>query len=292
MDSRNVRNFLKTIQQKSGLRLSKARPGVSIPQRTFLKVGKRTVGRSKHYDEFSDRDSQLEPSFYEEAEAVTVADTPFSHLALSDEEISEPTVPVRFTSDGFAEEVDDEAESAEKEPLEAMPLPYKMGATEAGSAFAEIIARVEEFSCVSRPSAIRYVTRGTVLKVSSLPSIVDFAADVCIVARKCLSPAMYRAFIEIYFEGLGAEAHRIPEAAQMAIQTRCGLAWKKAGLLPFGKYWSTRVKTENIRAVSFEIVPDARETRNKRRRDRHAYNKKRNAGNQRDDRITTYMAAA
>jgi len=206
-----------------------------------------------------------EEDFFSEANTITVEDTPFSQLELSDEEIEAPTVAVRFDGDSFAEQVDDE-QVQEAEPLEPMPLPFKLGVTEAGSSFAETIARVQELSYVSRPSAIRYVTRGAALKVSSLPSLVDYLADVQIVARKCLSPALYRTFIEIYFEGFGAEAHRIPEAVQLAIHTRCGLAWKKAGLLPFGKYWSTRVKTEGIRAMSFEIVADARETRNKRRR--------------------------
>jgi len=226
-----------------------------------------------------------EEDFFSEANAVSVADTPFSELELSDEERSEPTVAVRFNSEGFAEEVSDEELEGKVDPLEPMPLPFKQGATEAGSAFAETIARVQELSCISKPSAIRYVTRGAVLKVSSLPSVVDFAADVCVVARKCLSPALYRVFIEIYFQGFGAEAHRIPEAVQTAIQTRCGLAWKKAELLPFGQYWSTRVKLENIRAVSFEIVPDARETRNARRRARRNTAK-------RAATITTWSAAA
>src|SRR5258706_201249 len=102
------------------------------------------MGRSYSGIDWAERDEQLQPDFFSDAEAISVDDTAASALPISvsgkekqeaTEELEAPTVAVRFDSDGFAEEVDDEgAEFAEEEPLEAMPLPYKMGVTAWGSA--------------------------------------------------------------------------------------------------------------------------------------------------------------
>jgi len=233
-------------------------------------------------DDWTDRDAQLTPEFFSDTQAVAVADTPYSQLDLSDEEQSEPTVPVRFDADGIAEQVDDEAEDVESEPLELMPLPRNVGATVWGSVFAEIHARAFDLAHYSKVTATRYIQSGSDKKISCLPSTVDFLADCQIIARKVLSPSLYRVWQEIYWQGFGENAHRVPEAVQLAIQLRCGTAFKKAGLLPFHIYWNVRTKPEKLCAVSFEIVPDARETRNKRRR---AARKARPV-------ISTYKAAA
>jgi len=216
----------------------------------------------------------MNPDFYGDAAAISVDDTAASALPISvsgkekqeaTEEIEAPTVAVRFDGDGFAVEVDDEAESAAEEPVEAMPLPHKIGVTEWGSAFAEVHSRARNLENHSKVTAIRYIQSGSTKKISCLPSTVDFLADVQIVARKVLSPALYRVWQEIYWQGFGENAHRVPEALQLAIQFRCGSAFRKA-LLPFHVYWNLRTKPEKLCAMSFEIVPDAREARNKRRR--------------------------
>src|SRR5882762_6835364 len=238
-----------------------------------------SMGRSYCDNDFSDREVQMNPDFYGDAAAISVDDTAASALPISvsgkekqeaTEEIEAPTVAVRFDGDGFAVEVDDEAESAAEEPVEAMPLPHKIGVTEWGSAFAEVHSRARNLENHSKVTAIRYIQSGSDKKISCLPSTVDFLADVQIVARKVLSPALYRVWQEIYWQGFGENAYRVPESVQELIQRRCGTAWKKAGLLPFHVYWHIRTKPEKLCAVSFEIVPDAREARNKRRRDRHA----------------------
>jgi hypothetical protein len=233
------------------------------------------VSRSlRGLDWASDRDAAVNTEFFSEAEAISVENTPSSQLELSDEEKTEPYAEVRFDSDGFAFEKEISCEVENEHALEPMPLPGQMGLTEWSSDFAEVHARVREFSIVSKVSAIRYVSRGEVIKVSSLPSVVDFLADVQIVARKCLSPALYRVWHKVYFEGYGQGADRVPETVQLAIQQRCATAWKKIGLLPFGRYWSVRVKAENVRAMGFPVPRDLRAERNARRR---AQREKRNA---------------
>ena len=213
---------------------------------------------------------KLARDFFSDAQAITsIGYTPTSEIELSDEELSEPLVSVRFDADGIAEQISDE-EAEPAEVLEPMPLPLKIGVTEWGSDFADVHARVQEMACVSFPKAIRYEARGVGLKVSSLPSAVDFAADVCIVARRVLTPALYRVWNEIYYEGFGAEAHRVPKAVQTTIIQLCGTAWKKERLWPFKKYWTVRVDAEFICATNIKNVVDAREMRNKRRRERRA----------------------
>ena len=216
---------------------------------------------------------KLARDFFSDAQAITsIGYTPTSEIELSDEELSEPLVSVRFDVDGIAEQISDE-EAEPAEVLEPMPLPLKIGVTEWGSDFADVHARVQEMACVSFPRAIRYEARGVGLKVSSLPSAVDFAADVCIVARRVLTPSLYRVWNEIYYEGFGVEAHRMPEALQTTIMQLCVHGWKKAGLLPFRHYWKDRVDLEFMRVAIVENVVDARAaraTRNKRRRERRA----------------------
>jgi hypothetical protein len=240
------------------------------------------MGKSFRDNDWSDRDAQLTPEFFSDTQAVTVADTPYSQLDLSDEEQSEPTVPVRFDADGIAEQVFDEEEAKPAEPLEAMPLSRKVGVTEWGSAFAEIHTRAHNLENHSKVTAIRYIQSGSTKKVSCLPSTVDFLADVQIVARKVLSPALYHVWQEIYWQGFGENAHRVPESVQELIQRRCGTAWKKAGLLPFHAYWHIRTKPEKLCAVSLALAFDKNEARNKRRR---AARKARPV-------ISTYKAAA
>jgi len=236
------------------------------------------MGKSFKDKDWADRDEQLNPEFFDASTTVFVEETAISDLPFSisgnekqekeevTEEIQAPTVAVRFDGEGFAEPIDDEAEAVEPEPLEAMPLPYKMGVTAWGSAFSEVHTRAHNLENHTKVTAIRYIQSGGSKKVSCLPSTVDFLADVQIVARKVLSPALYRVWHEIYYEGFGKNADRLPESVQIAIQQRCGVAWKKAGLLPFYSYWHIRTKPEKLCAVSFEIVPDARDARNQRRR--------------------------
>jgi hypothetical protein len=237
--------------------------GAALPFYFLESVGQ--MGKSFR-DDWADRDAQLTPEFFSDTQAVAVADTPYSQLDLSDEEQSQPTVPVRFDADGIAEQVDDEAEDVESEPLEPMPLPRNVGATAWGSAFAEIHARAFDLANYSKVTATRYIQSGSTKKISCLPSTVDFLADVQIVARKVLSTALYRVWREIYFEGYGKNAGRVPEAVQLAIQLRCGTAFKQAGLLPFHMYWQLRTKPEKLCAVSLALPYDKNEARNKRRR--------------------------
>ncbi len=214
---------------------------------------------------------KLASEFFSDTKAISVEETPPSQLELSDEEKTADAVEVRFDGDGFAYEKEISSEVENEHLLDPMPLPGKMGLTQWGSDFAEVHARVQEFSIVSKLSAIRYVTRGDSIKVSSLPSAVDYLADVCITARRALTPAgLYRVWHEIYYIGFGKDADRVRETVQIAIQQRCGSAWKKVGLLPFGRYWSTRVKMENVRAMSFPVARDLRGERNARRQARRA----------------------
>jgi hypothetical protein len=232
-----------------------------------------SVGQmGKTYNDFSDLQEQLEPDFFSDAEAVTLEENATSQLELSDEEIAEPTVAVRFDSEGFAEE------ERPEEPHQASwlePLPTKFGATDWGSAFAETLARVQEINSTSKLTAIRYEARGVGMKVSSLPSAMDFVADVCVVARKAMSPALFALFQEIYFDGYGQNASSIHVAVQILIQQKAGLAFRKAGLFPFGDYWKRRVKLEQINEVALIDLDQAQErkekikaARNKRRRAR------------------------
>ncbi len=134
-----------------------------------------------------DATDKLARDFFSDTQAVSVGQIPASELELSDEEITDHAVEVRVDSDGFVSQVPEE-ESAPAEMLELMPVPLKLGATDWGSQFAEIHARVQELQCVSKPTSNRYVVRAHGnLKVSSLPSGVDFICDVCIVARACLN---------------------------------------------------------------------------------------------------------
>jgi hypothetical protein len=233
------------------------------------------MGKSVKANDWTDRAEQLTPDFYENAEAVTLEENPASQIELSDEEIAEPTVSIKFDSEGFAEEdSSDEAEPVtNRGPLEPITLPNGMGATEAGAAFAEILARVQEMNSTSKPAAIRY--EGARGKVSSLPSAMDFTADVCIVARKAMSPALYLLFKEIYFCSYGENASSIPVPLQILIQQKTGLAFRKAGLFPFNLYWKKRVKLEQIKEVTLsdldkleERKQKLKDARNKRRRAR------------------------
>jgi len=236
------------------------------------------VPRKKHkrgvWDDLDRRLSatdKLARDFFSDVQAITVEDTPFSQLELSDEVREEPTVAVRFDSDGMAYEEQIDGERAqETEPLEPMPLSRNVGATEWSSAFAEIHARAFDLANYSKVTATRYIQSGSGKKISCLPSTVDFLADVQIVARKVLSPALYRVWDDVYWQGYGKDADRVPQSVQMAIQMRCGTAWKKAGLLPWHKYWQIRTPADKLRAVNLQIVPDARAARNKRRRARRA----------------------
>jgi hypothetical protein len=110
--------------------------------------------------------------------------------------------------------------------------------TEWAQDFSEMIARVQEFREVSKLSAIRYVHGGDGKKESPLPSSCDFLADTDLVAKRSLTPALFRIFHEVWFENYGEGAYRVPEVAQIYIQRIVVMGWKQAGLLPFGKYWS------------------------------------------------------
>ena len=236
------------------------------------------MGKSFKDKDWADRDEQLNPEFFDASTTVFVEETAISDLPFSisgnekqekeevTEEIEAPTVAVRFDGEGFAEPVDDEAEAVETGPLEAMPLPYKMGVTAWGSAFSEVHTRAHNLENHSKVTAIRYIQSGSSKKVSCLPSVCDFLADVQIVARKVLSPTLYRLWKKVYYEDFGKNADRLPESVQMAIQQRCGVAWKKAGLLPFHLYWHIRTPEHKLCAVSLAVLHDKNEDRNKRRR--------------------------
>jgi len=217
-----------------------------------------------------DATDKLARDFFSDTQAVSVGQIPASELELSDEEITDHAVEVRVDSDGFVSQVPEE-ESAPAEMLELMPVPLKLGATDWGSQFAEIHARVQELQCVSKPTSNRYVVRAHGnLKVSSLPSGVDFICDVCIVARRVLTPALYRVWKEIYYEGFGKDAASVPESVQQTIMQLCGDAWKRAGLLPFSKYWNVRVDAENTNAITVVNVVESIDGRNARRRAKRA----------------------
>jgi hypothetical protein len=218
----------------------------------------RKPGVWDNLDSRLDATDKLARDFFSDSHAVTVNETPFS-------ELDQSSVTVSFDADGFATQMPEE-DSATTETLEPMPVPAKLGATQWGSDFAEIHARVQEMTCVSLPKAIRYDARGIGLKVSSLPSPADFAADVCVIARRVLTPALYRVWNEIYYQGFGVEAHRVPEAVQSTIMQLCGTAWKQAGLLPFRSYWKDHVDLELMRVAIAKNVVDAREERKAVRR--------------------------
>ncbi len=244
----------------------------------ILESGERTVPRKSRNTRgvWDDLDSRLDATdklardFFSDTQAVSVGQIPASELELSDEEITDHAVEVRVDSDGFVSQVPEE-ESAPAEMLELMPVPLKLGATDWGSQFAEIHARVQELQCVSKPTSNRYVVRAHGnLKVSSLPSGVDFICDVCIVARRVLTPALYRVWKEIYYEGFGKDAASVPESVQQTIMQLCGDAWKRAGLLPFSKYWNVRVDAENTNAITVVNVVESIDGRNARRRAKRA----------------------
>ena len=237
-------------------------------ERVFVPRKNRKPGVWDDLDSRLDATDKLARDFFSDAQAITsIGYTPTSQIELSDEELSEPLVSVRFDAEGNAEQVfAEELDAKVTDTLEPMPVPEKLGVTEWGSTFAEIHARVEEMSSVSLPKAIRYDARGVGLKVSSLPSAVDFCADVCVIARRVLTPALYRVWNEIYYQGFGTEAHRVPEAVQSTIMQLCGTAWKQFGLWPFGGYWKIRVDLERMRVGTVKNVVDARDERNARRR--------------------------
>jgi len=66
----------------------------------------------------------------------------------------------------------------------------------------------------------------------------DFLADVQITARRVLSRELYKIWHEVHFENYADGADGVPEPIQIVIQKFCVAAGKKAGLLPFAKYWS------------------------------------------------------
>jgi hypothetical protein len=230
------------------------------------------MGKSFKDNDWADLQEQLNPEFFDAPVPVFVEDATASEIPISvsvtgkEEATEEQTVAVRFTSEGFAEEVYLEEEPRHTSLLEAMPLPLKQGVSEAGGCFAEVMARVQEMNSTSKLAAIRYEARGVGLKVSSLPSAMDFVADVQIVARKAMSPALYLLFKEIYFDGYGKNASRIPEKLQTAIIQKCGLAWKKSGIHPWGTYWTKRVNLEQIKAVTLSDL-DTEEDRKQKLKD-------------------------
>jgi hypothetical protein len=237
------------------------------------------VGNTWKDNDFSERDAQLEPDFYANAEAITFEEVPTSQMELSDEEIAAPLVSIKFDGDGLAyeeEELPDEQEPRQDRGLlEPLKLPQGMGATDAGSAFAETLARVQEMNSTSKLAAIRYEALGVGLKVSSLPSAIDFVADVCVVAKKAMSPALYALFREIYFDGYGENASSIHVAVQVLIQQKAGLAFRKAGLFPFGDYWKRRVDLHKIKEVTLIDLDEERKekqkaARNRKRREKRA----------------------
>jgi hypothetical protein len=233
-----------------------------------------SVGQmGKTYSDWADRDEQLNPDFFGASEAIYVAENPTSQIELSDEEITAPLVSIKFDADGLAHEEEPEEEPRQPSLLEPLPTPF--GATDWGSAFAETLARVQEMNSTSKLTAIRYEARGVGMKVSSLPSAMDFTADVCVVARKAMSPALYALFQEIYFNSYGQNASSINVAVQILIQQKAGLAFMKAGLFPFGDYWKRRVSLGQIKEETPSDLDQAKErkekikaARNKRRRAR------------------------
>ncbi len=251
------------------------------------------MGKSFKDNNWADRDAQLAPDFFSDAEAVTLEENPTSQLELYDEAIAEPLVSVKFDVDGLAheEELPDEEEPRHAGGLlEPLTLPQEMGATDAGSAFAETLARVQEMNSTSKLAAIRYEARGVGLKVSSLPSAIDFVADVCVVARKAMSPALYALFKEIYFDGYGKSASSIPVAIQVLIQKKAGLAFRKAGVYPFSDYWKRRVILELVNEVK---LTDLDEEEDRKQKLKDARNKRRRARRKTErGTITTFSAAA
>jgi hypothetical protein len=231
-----------------------------------------SVGQmGKTYSDWADRDEQLNPDFFGTSEAIYVAENPTSQIELSDEEREEPTVAVRFDSEGFAEEEEPEEEPRQPSLLEPLPTPF--GASDWGACFAETLARCMEMTCVSKPTHIRYESRGGhVVKFSSLPSASDFVCDVVVVARKCMSPALYRLFKTIYLDSYGENASSIPLGTQALIQQKSGRAFMKCGLYPFNLYWKKRVDLSQIRELTLldpvEDKEKLRAARNKRRRAR------------------------
>jgi len=204
------------------------------------------VGKSYRDIDFVDRDEQLHGDFFTNAEAIDVANIPSSELDTSDEEQSEQLVEVRFDGDGFVEEVANDdtdgpkprrIKEAVSEPLELMPQPHELGVTQAGQDFAEVISRVAEFYEVSKLNTCRWEHHGTGKKISCKASVVDYLADVQIVARRVLSPELYKLFREVYFENYGNEADGLSLTARLKIQQRCSAGWKLAGLIPFADYW-------------------------------------------------------
>jgi len=80
--------------------------------------------------------------------------------------------------------------------------------------------------------------------------VVDYLADVQIVARRVLSPELYKLFREIYFENYGNEADGLSLAVRLKIQRRCSAGWKLAGIIPFADYWH-HPTSENKLGVNF-----------------------------------------
>jgi hypothetical protein len=207
------------------------------------------VGKSYRDMDFLDRDEQINTEFFSDAEAISteevvrVAEVAENDLELSDEETNQETVSVRFDADGFAYASSDSDEPKPRrakptysEPLELIPS-KRAGLSQYGQDFAEVITRSQEFGEVSRINVIRWAHHGDGRRVSEKPSPCDFLCDVQIVARKVLSPTLYKIWKEIYFEGYGERAETLPIATQVLIQMRCGLGWRHAKLLPFPDYW-------------------------------------------------------
>jgi hypothetical protein len=271
----------------------------SFSETQILSESGASMGRSYRDADFSDMSEQLTPEFYDNAEAIAdVEDVPASHLTLSDEARAEEIVDVRFDGDGFAEEVSEEdsdeevktaakAKPVEEEPLEPMPLmDSASAATGWGSAFTEIHSRAQSLGNKSKVTAIRYANCGRDKKVSSLPSVVDLLADIQIVARRSLSPDLYKIWLAIYYEGYGENERRLPLETRMHIQERCGTGWIRAGLLPFGKYWHRRTSTKDIQKNVAAMEADAKRVPSRE------YQKKRRASLKQKRTITTLKTTA
>jgi hypothetical protein len=235
-------------------------------------VPRKKINKPDYWDDLSVRLSEVDKlasQFFSEAEGIPgIRDVAASELKLSDEPNDEgETVSVRFGDD-----YEDATDEPGSKPLDLMPQKHKQGATEWAQLFAEMIARVQEFSEHSRLNVIRWVHHGTGKKVSFLPSVVDFLADVDLIAKRSLNPVLYRVFHEIYFESYGEGADRVPEVVQIYIQTICVAGWKKAGLLPFRMYWSKPTPEDKLgESVNLmEVIQ-----REQRREQQHADSKAR-----------------
>jgi hypothetical protein len=252
------------------------------------------MGKSFRDNDWSDRDAQLTPDFFSEAEPVYLPEITTSEIRETEETLDEETqkvtvyreVPICEANEVFVR----------REP--AIEFDHDFGSYGQDSpkwlkAFYDcvVLARGMRRTEVSRIALLRYERRGSAgIMLSSLPTNLEASIDVELCAKRALSdlPAHHALFVACYLDGTLAE-DSIPLEHRTMIVGRVGKKLIERGIYPLSRYFNQRVSVYTIQQEFSEMNKEedlnllnaqeelTRELRNKRRRAKRADRKARRA---------------